>query len=131
MPFIEWDERFITGIRQFDEHHQLLVGLLNTTYDDFMCGAPDENIGSILNELVAYAGYHFEAEEAWMREHSYPKILEHTLEHDSFLQRILALKDGFYSGKEHISLEVLTLLKRWLKKHLLDSDTSYSHFASN
>jgi hemerythrin len=128
MPFIQWEEGFVTGVGQFDEHHRHLVGLLNKTYDDFICGAPDEDLGVILDELVEYATYHFGAEENWMRDISYPKLSEHKNEHDSFFKKIVAFQNEFHSGKTGISLDVLTFLKRWLKDHILESDAAYGQF---
>lgn len=130
MPFIEWDESLATGVQQFDVDHRHLLGLLNKTYDDFICAAPDDSIGVILNELVGYAEYHFAAEETWMREISYPKLAEHKHEHDSFRQNVLELQNGFQSGKERLALDVLTLLKKWIKNHLLECDAGYVQFIS-
>lgn len=128
MPFIQWDDSFVTGVRQFDEHHRHLMDLLNKTYDDFICEAPDENLKVVLEELIDYTGYHFAAEETWMREQSYPKLAEHKYEHEKFARNVLALQNEFQSGKTSISLDVLKFLKRWLKDHILESDASYSHF---
>lgn len=128
MPFVEWNTSFNTGIGEFDEHHHNLVNLLNKTYDDYICGAPDEAFGPILAQLIEYAGYHFAAEDAWMREHSYPQQAEHTLEHDSFIQKITQFQQEFQSGSTNISLDVLTFLKTWLKHHILETDAGYSRF---
>ncbi|NTV48416.1 MAG: hemerythrin family protein [Geobacteraceae bacterium] len=130
MPFVNWDESFETGIKQFDAHHQHLVGLLNKAYDDFICAAPDENLGFIIYELIDYTIYHFTAEEDEMQKHSYPNLVEHKQEHDSFVQRVSGLKDAFDKGNRHLSLEVLTYLKIWLKHHILESDAEIGRFLS-
>ncbi len=67
MPIIEWNEQFVLGVPEFDEHHQHLVMLLNKTYDDFINGASKETLSLILDELIDYATYHFAAEEHWMK----------------------------------------------------------------
>lgn len=64
MPAIAWDASLESGITEFDDHHRHLIDLLNTLYDDFSAGAPDEHMGSILHELAQYASYHFSAEES-------------------------------------------------------------------
>ncbi len=128
MPFIQWDQSFVLGVQQFDEHHQHLVGLINKTYDDFICGAPDETLEVVLTELSDYAGYHFAAEENWMREHSYPHLAEHKIEHGKFAKSVLEFQAAFHDGKASISLEVLTFLKRWLKNHIFESDAAYARF---
>ncbi|OGU15508.1 MAG: hypothetical protein A2076_12620 [Geobacteraceae bacterium GWC2_53_11] len=128
MPFVEWDTSFNTGITQFDEHHQHLVDLLNKTYDDYILGAPDDAFGAVLTGLIEYAGYHFDAEASWMREHSYPKLTEHLREHDSFVLKATRFQQDFQNGNVSISLDVLTFLKTWLKHHILESDADYGRF---
>lgn len=126
MPFIEWNEQFATGIQEFDDDHKHLVRLLNKAYDDFLLGAPNNCVLDILNELILYAGHHFAAEEEWMIKNSYPKLPEHKEEHDSFTKTVLELQVGFHHGREHISLDVLTFLKRWVKNHILETDADYA-----
>jgi len=41
MPIIDWDDRFLLGIPQLDEHHRQLVKLLNQAFDGFTAKAPD------------------------------------------------------------------------------------------
>lgn len=128
MPFIQWDENFDTGIRQFDDHHRHLVDLLNTTYDTIICQAPYERLGGILDELIDYTIFHFGSEEAWLIAHSYPKFSEHKREHESFFQKVQVLQDGFHDGKINLSIDMLTLLRNWLKDHILVSDAEYARF---
>jgi hemerythrin len=130
MPFIEWDISFAIGVQQFDEHHQHLMRLLNKAYDDFICAAPDENLGFILKELIDYAGYHFKAEEDLLLKNSYAKLNEHKGEHELFSQSILKFQNDFHCGKAFISLDVLTFLKKWLHTHILESDAEYGRFIS-
>jgi hemerythrin len=131
MPFIQWEESFSTGIKQFDDHHRHLVVLLNTTYDNIICEAPYESLGGILDELVDYTIFHFGAEEAWFVANSYSKLSEHKREHENFFQKILVLQDDFHKRKVSISLDVLNLLKNWLRDHILKSDADYGHFTLN
>jgi hemerythrin-like metal-binding protein len=130
MPFIQWEESFETGIKQFDDHHQQLVDLLNTTYDNIICQAPYERLGNILDELVDYTIFHFGSEEAWLIANSYPKFYEHKREHESFFQKVQVLQDGYHDGKISISIDMLTLLRNWLKDHILVSDAEYGRFRS-
>lgn len=128
---MEWNNTFATGIKQFDRDHKRLVSLLNKSYDDFIFGAPDDNVGIVLNELVSYAGYHFTAEEVWMQENSYPKLAEHKNEHDNFTQNVKELQTGFNNGKGQISLDVLTFLKRWIRNHMLETDAGLGVFLNS
>lgn len=130
MPVFEWNSSFEVGVQQFDSHHQHLVGLLNKVYDDFTSGAPSENVGIILDELIDYATYHFTAEESWMKETRFPQIEQHSWEHEMFSKRVIEIQKDFHKGNQRLTLEVLTFLKNWLTNHILKSDSEYSRFIS-
>jgi hemerythrin len=130
MPFIQWEESFSTGIKQFDDHHRHLVDLLNHTYDGIISESPYELLGDVLDELVDYTIFHFGSEEAWLIANSYPKLTEHKREHERFFQKVQMLQDGFHGGKVGISIDLLTLLRNWLKDHILVSDADYGRFRS-
>ena len=130
MPIIEWNDCFCLGIQQFDEHHQHLVGLINKIYDDFASGAPSENVGDVLGELIDYSIYHFAAEEYWMNENAYPRLAEHRVEHDSFSGSVVEMQKDFRAGRSTLTLEVLSFLKNWLTNHIFQSDTDYARFIS-
>lgn len=122
---LKWDDKYLLGVPQFDEHHHHLVRLLNKTYKEFTTADPEESLGGILEELADYASYHFAAEEAWMKENGYPKLMEHRAEHDKFSRRVVELRTDFARGNTNRSLEVIAFLKDWLTNHILTVDTDY------
>ena len=127
MPFVVWDDRFAVGVKQFDEDHQVLVGLLNRAYDDFDNGATHESVDSILEELVDYATYHFAAEEQWMQKQLYPRLDEHRAEHDRFSKRVVEML-GSYPHNNKLLIKVMIFLNNWLINHILNSDAGYGRY---
>ncbi len=128
MPAIAWDASLESGITEFDDHHRYLIDLLNTLYDDFTAGAPDEHLGSILHELAEYASYHFSAEESWMRNQYYPELNRHREEHDRFSRQISEMLQDYRGGRLNLSTEILAFLNNWLTDHILTSDGEYVRF---
>jgi hemerythrin len=126
MHKIEWDDRFLLGFHDIDQHHQRLVGLLSRTHDDFTTGKSD--LGPTLDELHNYAKYHFRSEELWMLDGRYPGIQQHRKEHASFLLRISKLREAFRSGNECLSLEMLLFLEKWIGDHILKTDAQFGKF---
>lgn len=131
MPFIDWKSNFELGIENFDEHHKHLVGLINKIYDDVTTGAPSEEVGSVLEELISYVSYHFSAEEEWMAKQNYPKIEQHIAGHEKFCTTVIGFWQGHNLGKNVLSLDVLTFLKSWLTDHILKTDSEYGIFISS
>ena len=125
MPIIEWNMRYLIGIREIDQHHKHLVELLNKAYDEFRKGNNIEQ--SVVDELVDHAGYHFTCEERWMAESSYPKLAEHKDEHELFTSRILEFQSK-YRKNESVSVEILWFLCNWVTHHILETDAKFGQF---
>ena len=126
MPKYEWNDSFLLGIKELDEHHEYLVELMNRSHDLYENTAPYARLESILDELFEYTTYHFAAEENWLRSHSYLKLDEHIAEHDGFRKRIAAFKDEFYAGKASPKVQLFTYLADWLVNHIRVTDYEYA-----
>ena len=121
MAIFHWQQRFLTGFAEIDEHHVHLVGLLNTAYDDFRNSVPRERLDALFLELIDYATYHFAAEARLMEEHRYPALAAHDHQHHEFAARVAEMHRDYLAGKP-VFLEVLTFLKGWLESHIVKSD---------
>jgi hemerythrin len=128
MPLIDWDDKFLLGIPQLDEHHRQLVKLLNQAFDGFTAKAPAEEVSTLLEALADYATYHFAAEENWMKANGYPWLREHAAEHDKFSARVTEMLHDVSADKPALPLELLTFLKNWLVEHILTTDADYGRF---
>ena len=125
MPLVEWNDGFLLGVAEFDAHHHHLVDLLNRTYDEFDKGAPVENLGLLLQELLDYTGYHFKSEEDAMQRHAYPGLALHKDEHTRFIQRVTDMNYDFHKVNRNVSLEIIAFLKDWLLNHILKTDAEF------
>ena len=128
MPIMEWQETFRIGIKQFDDHHQHLVGLLNSTYDRFIKEDTPQDLGALLNSLADYADYHFKAEEQWMLANSYPSLDMHVSEHFAFQSRVAEMRRDYGEGKETV-MGILIFLVGWLSDHILITDADLGRFS--
>ncbi|MBT0665891.1 hemerythrin family protein [Geobacter pelophilus] len=129
MPvFMEWSDKYLLGVKEFDEHHEHLVELMNKSYDLFKNQAPQARLEMILDELFEYTAYHFAAEEKWMAEHSYPKLAEHKEEHALFRQKIIEFQHAFHDGQPTIKVDLYAYLAKWLIAHIQEKDPDYGSF---
>lgn len=128
MPIFEWSDNYVLGIKEFDEHHRHLVGLLNKSFDEFEKNAPPARLEAIIDELIDYATYHFSAEEYWMSANSYPGLAEHKNEHDSFSLKVVAFQRDLLAGKLSLNEELFSFLADWLTTHILETDALYGRF---
>ena len=129
MAFVDWTEEFSVGIKDIDDQHKILVGMLNQLNQGVIERKGAECMKKIILEMIAYAGTHFATEEKLMVKFGYPDYPNHKKEHDRFAKKAQDLKTRVEAAGFMMGLEVLTFLKDWLKNHILHTDKKYSgHF---
>ena len=125
MGFIEIRPEMITGNKDIDAHHRHLVELFNTFLGAFRMQKHKDQLGSLLEQLVDFATYHFHAEELWVS--GCAGALSGTR---NLYQKAVRYPEGFCSGKKGVSLEVLQFLSRWLKSHIYGSDMKVARMSA-
>jgi hemerythrin len=129
MPLMEWSEKLSVGIKQFDDEHKRLVGMLNDLFDAVNSGRGKDVLGSILDGLISYTRTHFANEERYMEQFKFPGLTTHKAEHEALTRQVLDVQAKYRAGQAAmLSMEVLNFLKNWLLKHIMGSDKSYGPF---
>jgi len=129
MPYVEWGQKYLLGVEQFDLHHKHLVELLNSVHEMFIANQVEcEKLKTVLTELVDYADYHFGLEESWMRQIEYPQYEEHVLQHKQFIFKLHDFNMLYRNDKAQLTIEIITFLKRWLLEHIRNADGAYGAF---
>lgn len=128
MAFIEWSEKFLTGVKEADEQHKKLVEVVNELYEAMKQGKGKEVLDKILDELVKYADYHFSTEETLMSKYGFPELAAHKKEHENFKVKIKEFLEKKAKGEVTLSIEVMNFLKEWLVKHIMGTDKKYGPF---
>lgn len=123
---IEWNESLTVGVKQFDEHHKHLFGLLNKIHVSFMDNSQQDDSEAIIDELIAYSTYHFAAEEGLLGERNYFDLSSQEKEHEYFTLKVLEFKHDLISGKKIYPIELLWFLGNWLLQHIMVVDKRYS-----
>lgn len=120
-----WSSEFETGIGFMDEQHQTLVRLLNVLARKLVQPSATQSCDDVLKELSDYTVYHFESEEALMRQFLPGDALEsgHRRTHHGFVAEIGRLKALADEDPESAPVERLVgFLSHWLAYHILDMD---------
>jgi len=130
MPFMEWNDKLLTGVKECDEQHKKLVNLINELYEAMKQGKGKEIIDKILNELASYADYHFSTEEKLMTKYGYPELSIHKKEHESFKKKVKEFVERKAKGEVTLSVEIMNFLKDWLFHHIMETDKKYGPFLS-
>lgn len=128
MEILAWNDSFLLGLPEFDDHHRHLVQLINKTYQQYTINPAGGALEAILLKLADYATYHFQAEERWMEEHGYPDLARHRKEHDRFTETVAVLEKECLAGQA-TSTALFFFLSEWFTTHILETDTDYIRHA--
>ena len=122
LQVFEWNSRFETGVALIDSQHQVLVDLTNALGDAVVHDDQAQGL-LVLEQLQAYADYHFKAEEAWsIQAGQSPEALAvHHRTHAGFVHQLAQFAEGWHGdGRKAQALH--RFLTAWLITHILGED---------
>lgn len=128
MTKIEWKPQYETGIPIIDEQHKRLFARLDAVQRAVVQGSPREEIGDLLQSLMAETVEHFRTEEAIMAQHGFPDVLAHIREHELLTEKLGELAQRFEESQDAMALLVTTFMGGWLRHHISEGDLSYARF---
>lgn len=127
MALITWNDTFSVKVKQFDDQHKKLVEYINQLHDAMKAGKGRDAQVTILTNLINYTKTHFAAEEALMKQHSYPDFETHKKEHNSLTMQVLDIQKQIQGGAA-LPQNLLNFLVDWLKKHIAGMDKTYGPY---
>ena len=128
MPIIEWNDQYSIGVEKIDNHHKHFFLLLNKIYDSFLKHVPNDELDSLLRQLIEYSMFHFSAEERLMQENLFPGLDAHKREHDGFSEKVIEMQKDYLYGDKALCLAVISFLNNWVSNHILQVDAGIGHF---
>ncbi|MBI5091573.1 MAG: hemerythrin family protein [Candidatus Hydrogenedentes bacterium] len=128
MALFNWTDSYSVKISTVDIQHKKLVDMINSLHEAMTQGKGREVMSGLVNNLATYALRHFAEEEKYMTQHAYPDFTGHKAQHEAFKQKVGDFQKKLAEGKANVTLEVMTFLKDWLSKHILDVDKKYGPY---
>ncbi len=125
----EFDDNLITGNEMIDSQHRELIDKINNLLAACEKENGAEEASEMLKYLSDYVNFHFEAEEKFQEEISYPGIKEHKAKHAEFKQTVAAMEQmlGRTQSPEFINL-VQNQVIDWLYTHIKGFDRSVAEY---
>ncbi len=126
-PPITWGPQFRTGIKLIDEQHQVLFDIINRIEGHLeLTPLDDEELRRDIDEVVAYAMYHFVSEESLAyRLGATANMQGHLAGHNGFRRELAEMKarvDADHGELGAVSAVLLRYLKHWLTSHIMRTD---------
>jgi hemerythrin-like metal-binding domain len=126
MALVTWSDKYSMQIKEIDDQHKVLVGMINELHDAMKQAKSKEVSLEIINKMAEYTKFHFSTEEKYMTRFAYPDYAEHKREHENFVENVIKFKEDYENGKAGVSYDILNFLKDWLVGHIQDSDKKYA-----
>ena len=133
----EFDETLVTGNDMIDSQHKELIDRINQLLESCEEGQGKIKAVKMLDYLLDYTVFHFEAEEKLQEEIQYPGIQEHKAKHAEFKQAVKELQEMLEEEEGPTEAFVAQVQKNvvdWLYDHIKGFDRSvaeYKYMASN
>ena len=127
---MEWSDDFKIGLSVVDAQHKRLFGLF-AELDEALAGNVEiDVVKETLVTLEQYKTRHFQMEEKYMAECSYPKIGEQKEAHYFFTERLAELEAMLKEkGVSAAFVEsVRNEIGEWLKAHVLGLDLEFGKY---
>lgn len=122
------DQDLHIGIAEIDGQHAKLLERMDLLRDYLRRGQCRDAIRDTLKFLEGYVAEHFETEVKYMQRYSYPGILQHKAEHETFLKEFAALKAKYADAHAQgditpfLLIDIVRKLNEWFTHHIATDD---------
>lgn len=124
----DWSDVYSVGIPEIDQQHQGFFAAAHRLYEQILDRDEKQAVGEAVGFMRDYADSHFKAEEAFMRKHDYPALVQHQALHAAFFKRLDALAQDLanFGPSQDLADRALDLTQDWLVDHIADEDVLYA-----
>ncbi len=130
-PFA-FTSKYHTGIELVDEEHRHLFEIIANAdkiiHADLLHDKYDE-IVHILSELKEYTIVHFQDEEEYMKQISYPELAQQQKAHEAFIEKLASIDlDSLDDHQQDYLEDLISFLLNWLTVHILQMDKKIGEY---
>jgi hemerythrin-like metal-binding protein len=105
-----------------DDQHRKLISIANELIKALHFGYAHKIVSKVIRELREYTVYHFNDEEALMKEVGYHDLPEHQRQHEALTRQVKDYQDALYRKQQVKPGEIRDFIKDWLIGHILTHD---------
>lgn len=125
----KWSACYELGIEDIDLQHHFFFNLINRLAVELEQAKDVQYRIDLINELNAYAKFHFISEENMMRKSEYPDFMYHKSLHLELIGK-LSTKENllFLTDGNAESEAVINFLGEWFLTHTRNVDRNFAHY---
>ena len=130
MELIQWEDRYLIGVKEIDAQHTYFVTLVNELHSKMQQHQIGEIKTEIVPKLVDYVRKHFGDEERIMRRHNYPGLQEQINAHQEILRNVEAIVNSSADAFP-MAMKLMRLTTQWFLDHVLEYDLRLGTFLNS
>ncbi|WP_319585983.1 hemerythrin family protein [uncultured Desulfobulbus sp.] len=125
----EWKECYELGIEDIDLQHHFFFNLINRLANELLQAKDVQFRMDLINELNAYAKFHFISEENMMRKYEYPDFLHHRNLHIELIGQLSTKENMLILVDENAEADaVILFLGEWFQDHTRNIDRKFADY---
>ncbi|MCB1918395.1 MAG: hemerythrin family protein [Candidatus Competibacteraceae bacterium] len=129
---IEWKHDYELGIEDVDFQHHCFLNLINRLFYELEKTKDANYRNALINELSAYAKFHFISEENMMYRAGYPGLEEHQRIHCELIEKISNKESYFWVEQSlHNTRVLMNFLLNWFFHHTLNEDRLFANYLNS
>lgn len=123
----EYDDSFSVGIEEMDRQHKKLFDIINNLYLAMKNNSGAGRIKEVINDLISYAVYHLNEEEAMMERYNYSETESHKKIHRKITAQAIEIQNEYNNTRSPVvATKLMLFLKDWLVGHIKTVDFMYA-----
>jgi len=127
---LEYSNEFIVGIDSLDHEHKNIFSLMNQINDADV--EQNNNVLSLVEQLVSYTKDHMQREEQMMKACGYPYLDNHKQVHELMMNRLLDHQQSCLNDFSKKTVGHLNhFLADWWQDHILSYDKSIQNWIND
>jgi hemerythrin len=123
---IKWHPKYSVHNEVIDAQHKEFFSIFNQLVDLHKSVSTDVDL--ILRDLVQFLSEQFHQEHLIMEKTKYPDFLQHSKEHDMFIDKIQRTLNRYGKNDEQLVYDILDSLNQWISLHILKTDLKYGEY---
>jgi hemerythrin-like metal-binding protein len=132
MNTFDWGDRYELGVEDIDLQHHYFLNLLNHIVEAIEQKKDKIYIKALVNELDAYAKFHFTSEERMMVHSDYPEYETHKQHHLNLIQ-VLGIEQYklINATEDNEASNIINFFFDWFNNHTQVEDKLFAEYLLN
>ncbi len=131
MPILAWSDEYSINVVEIDNQHKELLDCVNRLHAGVEAQIDKQDLHKLVEDLYAYASFHFASEEKLMKQYEMDHIKKHHKEHKLLLKHLKHVCNAISEGKRPAFYSEYDVSNDWFLSHIMGFDKEMGAFLNS